>query len=305
MGRNSTMSLIGKVKRRVRKNPLVWRYWSNLQATMAYRSRRVPLSRVLQGVLDQLNDRGVAVTSVEALFGSPLPLEELTSAVRALETEKAACLQTARESAIREVVGEKTFMVELLGSEPLFDPESIFARFALEGPLLKLVNAYFGMLTRLRYYNVWHTFATQSRARESQLWHRDREDHLVLKAFVYCRPVDERGGPFTYAPGTHPKGNIRSQPEGFLEPDGTRRTTDEQMARLVPADQWIHCVGPKGTIVLADVRGYHKGGACLSSDRIMYTCMFTSGASQTRNLLRFPSHFTGPSSRDASYAVGV
>ena len=74
-----------------------------------------------------------------------------------------------------------------------------FTRLAVKSPLLQIANAYLGMYTRLRYYNIWHTFATRSKPRESQLWHRDREDLYILKVFIYLRDVDLGAGPFTYA----------------------------------------------------------------------------------------------------------
>jgi hypothetical protein len=38
-------------------------------------------------------------------------------------------------------------------------------------------------------------------------------------------------------------------------------------------------MGPKGTVVLADTRGYHKAVLARDRDRILYNCMFTSQAS--------------------------
>jgi hypothetical protein len=140
----------------------------------------------------------------------------------------------------------------------------------------------------MREYNVWRTFACASGPRQSQLWHRDREDRLILKMFVYLNDIPEGGGPFTYAPGTHEKGTIHTTPEWFDE-GGVRRSTDEQMAKVVPAERWITAVGKKGTIILADTHGYHKGGLARTSDRLMYLAMFTSPASESRELLARPA----------------
>jgi hypothetical protein len=147
------------------------------------------------------------------------------------------------------------------------------------------------MRARLRYYNVWYTAASTSEARESQLWHFDREDKYILKVFLYMNDVDEGSGPFTYAPGTHQKGRDRSiDPEHFTE-GGVRRTNDEQMARAFPRERWRICTGKKGTIIFADTRGYHKGGEARTGDRLMFTCMFTSPASESKKLIDFPAAF--------------
>jgi len=139
------------------------------------------------------------------------------------------------------------------------------------------------MFTRLRYYNIWHTLATSGAPRESQLWHRDREDFLIMKVFIYLVDVGDEAGPFTYALGTHPKGALRREPEFGLE-GHVRRSTDDQMAAVVPASRWLTARGSRGTVVFADTRGYHKGGLARGRDRVMYTCMFTSRVSQSREL---------------------
>jgi hypothetical protein len=190
----------------------------------------------------------------------------------------------------------------LLGNHPRLEPESVYARFALQQAILQVANAYFGMYTRLRYYNVWHTLTTRTEARESQLWHRDREDHSILKLFVYFVDIDDGAGPFTYAPGTHHKGSVRRAPEYFIE-NGVRRTNDEQMAAVVPKEKWVKAIGKKGTVLFADTAGYHKGGLARERDRLMYTCMFTSPTSQAPELFTRPAVVALPQDKAQAMAL--
>ena len=255
--------MIGNALRRLvragRRFELTWRYGFNLAPVLAYKFASHSLSAEANRVVGELNRSGVAITSVSDLLGSDSCYPELNQAIAALEDELRNELSAARTAANETgKIGSKTFNRELLGSHPVLDPQVIYARFALQNPILQIANAYFGMYTRLRYYNVWHTFATQAEARESQLWHYDREDRQILKLFVYFSDVDDGAGPFTYADGSHPKKKLRRLPASFLE-GGVRRSTDQQMAEVVPPEQWIKCTGSKGTIVFADTRGYHKG----------------------------------------------
>jgi hypothetical protein len=136
------------------------------------------------------------------------------------------------------------------------------------------------MYARLKFFNVWHNFASTSAPRDSQLWHRDPEDRYIVKMFVYLTDVNEGGGPLFYAPATHGLGRVKSRPKAFKEEgSGATRSTDEQMCVVVPKERWITAIGSKGTVVFADTRGYHKGGLARECDRIVYTCMFTSQAS--------------------------
>ena len=222
----------------------------------------------------------MALSSVSRLLGFDSDFRELQRAVERLELKKGS--ETGSKGA---PAGEKTFNGELLGEYPLLEPDNIFARFALQHPILEVANAYFGMYTRLRYYNVWHTFATKDQARQSQLWHRDREDFKILKVFVYLSDVDEGAGPLTYAMGSQLSRGLRRNPEYFVE-GGVKRSNDAQMAAVVPPSEWLKATGPRGTIVFADTSGYHKGGLARERDRLMYVCMFTSPASQSKELFR-------------------
>jgi phytanoyl-CoA dioxygenase PhyH len=286
-----------------RKFEFTWRYLFNLQPTLAYQFSSKLLPDEATRVLADLNRNGIAITSVAKLLGANSCFNELSATVDTLEDDMADHLNRVRGTADDTgAVGRKTFLVELLGSHPVLDLNKVYPRFALQRPLLQIANTYFGMYTRLRYYNVWHTFATQAEARESQLWHRDREDYYILKVFVYLSDVDDSAGPFTYAAGSHLKGKLRREPAHSLEGD-IKRSNDSQMAEVVPPERWIKAVGPKGTIVFADTRGYHKGGLARERDRIMYTCMFTSYASQSREFLMRPDELSLPADKEQAFAL--
>lgn len=293
---------LGKVGRQL---GISWRYVYNLAPTLAYKLSDHSLSDEGSRVLSNLNRAGVAVTSVEKLLGPNSPYNELSSAVLQAEKDLAAELAAARLHANdATTIGEKAFVFPLIGDRPLLDPDSVYARFALQSPILDITNAYLGMYTRLRHYHVGHTFVTKSAPRESQLWHRDREDRFILKVFVYLSDVNESSGPFSYIPGSHQKGTVRQQASHFVEKDGVSRSTDEQIAELLPSDRWAQCTGPKGTIVFADTRGYHRGGLAREHDRIMYSCMFTSPASESKELLERPGGIGFPiSNKQLDYAL--
>ena len=273
-----------QIMNQCRHNAIAWRYLLNARPALAYATHRRPLAAAAARVLARLDRDGVALTSTDALGMNPSLFAELAGAVDGLERSKAAELDDARRFADdASLIGNKTFNIELLGGAPVFDADDICCRIALDRSILDVANAYFGMFTRLRYFNVWHTLATHVAPRESQLWHRDREDFHILKVFIYLADVDRDAGPFTYAPGTHPKGAVAREPAYSMEGQ-VRRSTDAQMAEVVAAETWIEALGPRGTVVFADTRGYHKGGLARGRDRLMYTCMFTSQASESRDL---------------------
>lgn len=276
----------------VRRSNLFWRYGSNFRPTLDYRlATEKKLRTVEKTVLADLASDGIAFTTVEGLFESRSEIQGLESVVQKLLSSRQTEIESLKAEADDLQIGNKTFNLELLGSVLDFDARSEFAQIALAAPLIAIANGYFGMIAKLRYYNVWKTFASEGAARESQLWHFDREDNYILKVFIYLDDVDEGAGPFTYAPGTHKKGKYRSiQPEYFME-GGVRRTTDEQMNAVYSKDKWVRATGKKGTVIFADTRGFHKGGEARTKDRLMFTCMFTSPASESKRLIVFPKDF--------------
>ena len=273
----------------LRNNDLVWRYGFNILPSLGYTfGGESGLSHTERSVLKNLNRDGVAITDVDALFNDTSEFDRLESQVGDLiQSRKEEMNQLRARANSVASVGEKTFNTELLESVLTVDPMDHFCRFALNSSFLNVANAYLRMYAKLRYYNVWYTFASSGEARESQLWHFDREDNYILKVFVYLRDVYDGAGPFTYAPQTHRKGAFWNRlPEAHFE-NNVRRSTDEQMHAVVPREKWIRATGKKGTIIFADTRGYHKGGEARSDDRLMFTCMFTSPTSDSKELLKY------------------
>ena len=280
-------SVIGRWAKVGRDNDLFWKHCLNLRPSISYRfSDRAALDPTSEKILNSLNTNGIAVAHIDDLPGGRDAFGHLLSATDMLLDASGEKFNDPATVVLDAPIGTKPFNREMLGSEVDFDPNSVFAQFSLQESLLNIANAYFGMYVKLRYYNVWHTRASGAPARESQLWHFDREDNFILKVFLYLRDVDEGAGPFTYAPRTHRRGeHWGRQPKYFLE-GNVHRSKDEDMDRIIPKEEWIVGTGVKGTIIFADTRGFHKGGDARNGDRLMYTCMYTSPASDSKRLLK-------------------
>lgn len=288
-----------------RRSDFTWRYMANLRPSWEYHRIRKPLSAVHERLLADLKRYGIVVTSVGELLGTTGLFEELEGAVWKYEEALADDIDKARREV--DTPGHKSYLFTLLGRHVVLDPDDVFVRFALQPEILNIVNGYFGMLTRLRYYNVWHTFPTQAPPRESQLWHRDPEDRYILKMFVYFTAVDAGAGPLTYAPGTHARGTIKTPVASRLVREGhlmVPRSEDAQVEAVVPKEKWITAIGARGTVVLVDTRGYHKGGLARERERLLYTCMFNSQAGDEAQVFERRSPFPKPSDKATAFAMG-
>jgi hypothetical protein len=223
----------------------------NLRRSIGFK----PQSELVDGeLLAELRENGIAIREFDQVFSDRATLEELQ--------EKATHPETVASSEAKD------FLQKLM---PLsLDLGSPYIRLALEPRVVALANAYLGMRSYLRALDVWRNLPTDAPPKLSQLWHRDYDDVINLKLFVYLSDVGPESGPFVFAPGT--------QPGGPRKIEEWHRLSDEDMEKVIPSSDWLVCTGKAGTVVLADTCGYHKGGKPTVGDRLLWTAQFTSVA---------------------------
>lgn len=216
---------------------------------------------------------GVVLGDSTTLIPADL-FQALQADAQRVMTDKFAKLQAHLETKDRPEA--KKFLKQWLGRFPRYEPSSPWAEIARL--LAPLATAYLESPAVLRFYNLWETIPIPGGPQRSQLWHTDPEDRVIAKAFLYLSDVTERAGPLVYATGTHAYGRYADKKaETFREEgSGWLRSTDFQMSKLVPPEQWRTATGPIGTLVLADTAGYHKGGYCVDTTRLLATWEFTT-----------------------------
>ncbi|ALI10219.1 MULTISPECIES: phytanoyl-CoA dioxygenase family protein [Pseudomonas] len=249
------MRIANRLLHRIAECDYLYRNLLNRRATREFRDHRSVLCAEGQRVMQELNENGLALSSIDRFPGMQRLFDELRERAQYVEARSRKVVPAGSDQA-------KTyaFMSNVLGSYPHFDPNSIFARFACQSPILEIVNGYFGMFTQLRKYAVFrNAFSNHS---ENGKWHRDGAcDAMVMRVFVYFEDVNERNGAMRYARGTHHR-SLR----------GSRETIDSAQLEAMS----VSCGGPCGTLVFADTRGYHRAEKFTEGGRWLYYGMFTS-----------------------------
>ena len=130
-------------------------------------------------------------------------------------------------------------------------------------------------------------------SRAAQLFHQDMEFIKFIKIFIYLTDVDEKHGPHAYVPGSarnlkHPDKHAVSQ-----------RLSDEYIREQYGDNAIKEHLGKKGTIIIEDTSGYHKGKPLDEGHRIIYqlefACSLFVGKSEnvaTRNILYSKKNFS-------------
>jgi hypothetical protein len=145
--------------------------------------------------------------------------------------------------------------------------------------LLDIANAYLRLWSKLSYVDLW--FTVPQRPDEprtaSQNWHFDFDDRHLLKAFVYLVDVDADMGPFEFVPGSQPGGRYHAVRP--WTPMGYGRVSDEDVARGVAPEDIVSFTAPRGTLLLCNTSGLHRGGYSTSHPRVLATATYCSPAS--------------------------
>jgi hypothetical protein len=162
------------------------------------------------------------------------------------------------------------------------EPDDPWVRLGTCDPVLNVVNAYRGQWARLVDLDAWYTvpFAAGQERIASQRWHRDPEDHHVVKMFVYFSDVDEDAGPFEYVAGSAVRApKIRHGLLGSLRLPWNRRRRyppQEYMDKRIARAEVVTATGPTGTLILCDTSGLHRGGFARRTPRVLTTHTYVS-----------------------------
>lgn len=110
-------------------------------------------------------------------------------------------------------------------------------------------------------------------------WHRDSPITHQFKGIVYLTDVDEANGPFQYIEESHKLINI-NKVLGRLKVESTkRRFTDLEVDNLISEGiipSYKSYLGKKGTLILVNTRGLHRGAPITNGSRTAITRYFST-----------------------------
>ncbi|MBA2587461.1 MAG: hypothetical protein H0U98_02445 [Alphaproteobacteria bacterium] len=108
----------------------------------------------------------------------------------------------------------------------------------------------------------------------AQLFHFDFDaPPRWLKLFVYVTPVGPENGPHVYVKASH-KAGLPGARE--IVSRGYERIADQEIEQAFGADAATEIIGARGTVFLADTRGFHKGKFPTGGDRLICQLLYCS-----------------------------
>lgn len=153
-----------------------------------------------------------------------------------------------------------------------YAPEALLANSEVQSlmadqSLLALAEMYLETRPRFDVLSMWwHTnFHTQPDSEAAQFYHFDLDRFKWLKVFIYLTDVGPEDGPHSFIEGSHVQHGI---PQHFLS-RGYVRLSDEEVHSHYGIEKEIQFSAPKGTIIVEDTRGLHKGKAVSGNSRLI------------------------------------
>lgn len=266
------------------------RVLSNRASRRRFSHDRPELDEVRRGILRSLESDGYAVTTFGELFPSGEEWREVEAQSERFARETEAALAGNREE-LRVRAG-KEFVVRLHSYGTELGLEDPWFRACASRRLLDLANSYLGLWSKLEYVDMWYSVPQPEEADRvaSQRWHRDFNDRQLLKVFLYLVDVDEGTGPFQYVPGSAPGG--RYGDAWPWRPLGENYPPENELEQRVPPEDFRTFTGAKGTLLLCNTAGFHRGGFATVEPRILATATYSSPASLA-SLTERSYRFTG------------
>jgi len=260
---------------------------------------RQELNEVQRTAVEALEADGIAVFDFVTLFGEELwrdALADVEPFIR--ETEEATRNvgeqpRSKDELIVRRLFHSPGFRVDGKKPEkPRFSIREPWLKIAASPLLVDIVNSYRGQLTRLYEVDEWFTvpYPRLGERIASQQWHRDPENEHVVKVFVYFTDVDEGAGPFEYVRGSSAGGRY-----DHLRPwaDGYRYVEPVDLDAAVAPEDRLTVTGPRGTTIVCDTGGFHRGGFALTQPRVLTTSTYLPPDTRKR---RFKLEYHGEQS---------
>lgn len=154
--------------------------------------------------------------------------------------------------------------------QTLFENPTV-QRMTTDPGLLAIAQGYLKFKPVLDLAAMWWSAAgfKEGQSKAAQLYHFDMDRIRFLKFFFYLTDVTPDTGPHCYVAGSHHR-----KPRALLR-DG--RIQDEEIAAHYDPSRIKEICGPRGTIIAADTRGWHKGKPLVSGDRLLFQIQFADG----------------------------
>lgn len=165
----------------------------------------------------------------------------------------------------------RTVRFDYAPNDLIKDP--VVQKLVADPTVLRIAQDYLGTLPILDFVAMWwHVKSPNPDKEAAQYFHFDMERLRWIKFFFYITDVNPESGPHIFVPRTQADSGM---PFG-LRKKGYTRLEDNEVSIHFPVETWKEFIGPKGSMIVEDTRGLHKGKHVTNGDRLVFQIQFTS-----------------------------
>ena len=193
------------------------------------------------------------------------------------------------ENKIDHSKGRKDYLDYYLDYDKISD-YSILQKILKEDNLYYIISSYLlNTQPKLNYFRIWKNNITNEKPKDSQLWHRDGDNLIICKCFIYLEDIDESNGATEYIKESNYFGKLYTRKKSKAPESHYIDTLPDEFR-----ENKIIAKGKAGTVMLVDTSGFHKGGRCSVRDRKLFTSTFSLTHSFNKIKRKTPSYFDDP-----------
>ena len=152
--------------------------------------------------------------------------------------------------------------------------------------LLSIAQEYFGSAPIVDGVRMWWNtaFSKEPNASASTMYHYDMERLKWLKVFIYLTDVEEENGPHAFIKGSHKVGAL---PFTLLS-KGYVMSEDNEIYKYFNKNDEVIYIAQKGTVIIEDTKGLHKGMPVQSGNRLIFQMQFSDSCFGMDSDAHFP-----------------
>lgn len=133
--------------------------------------------------------------------------------------------------------------------------------------VLAAIGEHFGCKPTMSNVSMWWSLPGHAKAEHAELFHRDVDDWLFIKLFIYITDVDEESGPHVFVRGSHRSSRLAK----------IARYTDKEVVESFGEPNVLKLTAPAGTSFLENTYGMHKGQLPKSRRRLLLQAQYSLG----------------------------
>jgi|TARA_B110000977_G_scaffold116911_1_gene151061 hypothetical protein len=147
---------------------------------------------------------------------------------------------------------------------------------AFDDRLLNIVGEFLGSIPILTITSSWwsknHSNHRSNLSGNAQMYHQDLDYIKFLKVFIYLNDIEEENGPHKYV-----QGSAKTTEDKLGDRYKMNTRLDESTVKnLFGEDNIVTFTGKKGTIIIEDTLGLHRGTPVIKGSRLLVQLQYTN-----------------------------